>query len=85
MLTKRFLYAIKSFFLFLLFPVLWRFPATKRGLLKSLVGEQIEASTPFGFVSGTLLSTKKDYIVLIDETETQVFVRIDKIETIQSF
>ncbi len=60
MLIKRFFVRDKIiFFLFLLFPVLWRFPATKRGLLKSLVGEQIEVSTPFGFVSGTLLSTKK--------------------------
>lgn len=69
----------------MLFPVLSRFPGTKRGLLKSLVGEQVEVSTPFGFLSGTLLSSKKDYIVLIDETDTQVFVRIEKIETIQSF
>lgn len=85
MFIKRFLYAIKSFFLFLSFPISWKLPITKRELLSSLIGKQIEVSTPFGFLSGTLLASKKDYIVLIDETDAQVLVRIKKIETVRAF
>lgn len=55
-------------------------PATLRQLLSTLVGDQIQVTTPFGEVSGTLISVEDDYIVMVDDTGAQVLVRIDAIE-----
>ncbi|WP_188455307.1 DUF2642 domain-containing protein [Virgibacillus oceani] len=57
-------------------------PRTMRELLLSLVNEQVQVTTPFGTVTGTLLLVKKDYIVIIEATGEQVLVRIDKIELV---
>ncbi|SFQ31778.1 DUF2642 domain-containing protein [Salibacterium halotolerans] len=57
-------------------------PDTLREVLCSLVGEQIEVTTPFGVVDGTLLSVQSDYIVLVDDTGAQVLVRYENIETV---
>ncbi len=57
-------------------------PTTIRDVLFDLVNEQVQVTTPFGVVTGTLLSVKTDYIVVIDTSGDQVLVRIDKIEFI---
>ncbi|SFM01524.1 DUF2642 domain-containing protein [Salibacterium qingdaonense] len=57
-------------------------PGTLWEVLCSLVGEQIEVTTPFGVVDGTLLSVQSDYIVLVDDTGSQVLVRYGNIETV---
>ncbi|TQS70972.1 DUF2642 domain-containing protein [Ornithinibacillus gellani] len=55
-------------------------PTTIREILCNLTGEQIQVTTPFGPVTGTLIAVKRDYIVMIDETTgEQVHVRIEKI------
>ncbi|GAA0424458.1 DUF2642 domain-containing protein [Agaribacter marinus] len=57
-------------------------PSTIRELLQSLVNEQIEITTPFGTVTGTLLKVRSDYVVLIENTGEQTLIRINKIELI---
>ncbi|QQK79603.1 DUF2642 domain-containing protein [Salicibibacter cibi] len=55
-------------------------PTTIRELLCTLVGDQVQVTTPFGEVTGTLISVEDDYIVMVDDTGAQVLVRIDAIE-----
>ncbi|UFU00032.1 DUF2642 domain-containing protein [Radiobacillus kanasensis] len=55
-------------------------PTTLREVLLELVNEQVEVTTPFGTVAGTLLAVRSDYVVIIDSTGDQVLVRIEKIE-----
>lgn len=57
-------------------------PTTMRELLLSLVNEQVELTTPFGAVTGTLLAVRDDYVVLIEADGSQVLVRIDKVELV---
>src|SRR5690625_4485904 len=57
-------------------------PTTLKEVIKSLVNEQIQVTTPFGEVTGTLIAVKDDYIVIIDMMRDQTLVRIDKIELI---
>lgn len=57
-------------------------PQTLRDVLMNLVNEQVEITTPFGIVSGTLLAVKSDYIVVIENTGDQALVRIEKIELV---
>ncbi|WP_010651800.1 DUF2642 domain-containing protein [Oceanobacillus massiliensis] len=57
-------------------------PATIRQVLQSLVNEQVEVTTPFGPVSGTMLAVRDDYIVLVESTGAQVLVRIENIELV---
>ncbi|MFD2760010.1 DUF2642 domain-containing protein [Lentibacillus juripiscarius] len=57
-------------------------PSTVREVLMNLVNEQVEVTTPFGPVSGTLLAVKNDYIVLIEADGSQALVRIPKIELV---
>lgn len=56
-------------------------PTTVREVLQNLVNEQVEVTTPFGAVTGTLIAVRDDYIVLIESGE-QVLVRIEKIELV---
>ncbi|MFS0786528.1 DUF2642 domain-containing protein [Shouchella sp. 1P09AA] len=84
MFITRLFFLVKSFFLSLFFPACCKLPVSERELLWCLTGKDIEVSTPFGFLSGTLLAVKRDYIVLLDETDTQVLVRFAKIETVRS-
>lgn len=56
-------------------------PTTIREVLLNLVNEQVEITTPFGTVTGTLIAVRNDYVVLIDSGE-QVLVRIEKIELV---
>ncbi|QQK75705.1 DUF2642 domain-containing protein [Salicibibacter cibarius] len=55
-------------------------PSTLRELLSTMIGEQLQVTTPFGDVSGTLISVQDDYIVMVDDTGAQALVRIDAIE-----
>ncbi|MBM7599731.1 hypothetical protein JOC34_002099 [Virgibacillus halotolerans] len=57
-------------------------PTTLRDVLLGLVNEQVQITTPFGMVTGTLLVVKNDYIVMIENAGDQVLVRIDKIELV---
>lgn len=57
-------------------------PTTFREVLLDLVNEQVQVTTPFGAVTGTLIVVKNDYIVIIEASGDQVLVRIDKIELI---
>lgn len=57
-------------------------PTTFREVLLDLVNEQVQVTTPFGAVTGTLIMVKNDYIVIIEASLDQVLVRIDKIELI---
>ncbi len=55
-------------------------PTTLRDVLLDLVNEQVEVTTPFGTVTGTLLAVRENYIAIIDSTGNTVLVRIEKIE-----
>ena len=79
----RLWFAFKTYLMMHGFPVKWRKPLTKWELLYSLTGTQVEVSTPFGMKVGTLLKTKIDYIVMVDELDAQIFVNISKIETVR--
>ncbi|WP_099157195.1 DUF2642 domain-containing protein [Virgibacillus ndiopensis] len=57
-------------------------PTTIRELLLSLVNEQVQVTTPFDTITGTLLLVRDDYVVIIEATGNQVLVRIDKIELV---
>jgi len=55
---------------------------TINDVLRDLVNEQIEVTTPFGPVTGTLLAVRDDYIVIVDLNGNQVLVRTDQIELV---
>ena len=57
-------------------------PTTLRELLCSLVNEQVQVTTPFDTVTGTLIAVKSDYIVIVESSGAQVLVRIEKIELV---
>lgn len=57
-------------------------PETIVDVLNSLVNEQVEITTPFGTVTGTLLRVENDYVVMVEASGSQVLVRLDKIELV---
>lgn len=57
-------------------------PATIREVMQSLVNEQVEITTPFDMITGTLLLVRDDYVVVVENSGAQVLVRIDKIELV---
>ncbi|MBY7142198.1 DUF2642 domain-containing protein [Virgibacillus sp. NKC19-3] len=57
-------------------------PTTIREVLLNLTNEQVEVFVPFGTVTGTLLTVKDDYIVIVEASGAQVLVRIDNIELV---
>ncbi|GGP09188.1 DUF2642 domain-containing protein [Oceanobacillus neutriphilus] len=59
-------------------------PTTIREVLLGLVNEQVQVTTPFDTISGTLLSVQDDYIVIIEASGAQVLVRIEKIEFVSN-
>ncbi|MEK4300798.1 DUF2642 domain-containing protein [Oceanobacillus sp. FSL W8-0428] len=59
-------------------------PTTIREVLLSLVNEQVQVTTPFDTISGTLLAVQDDYIVIIEASGSQVLVRIEKIEFVSN-
>jgi len=57
-------------------------PKTIVEVLCSLINEQVDVTTPFGVITGTLLAVKCDYIVILEDTGAQVLVRTNKIESV---
>ena len=57
-------------------------PTTLQEVLLSMVNEQVQITTPFGAVTGTILSVNQDYVILFENSGDQVLIRIDKIEFI---
>ncbi|MFD2922443.1 DUF2642 domain-containing protein [Halobacillus naozhouensis] len=60
-------------------------PATPDTLIEVLLrlrNEQVEITTPFGTVTGTLLVVRSDYVVVVEASGAQVLVRIEKIELV---
>ncbi|MEN1967134.1 DUF2642 domain-containing protein [Lentibacillus sp. N15] len=55
-------------------------PKTIRDVLMNLLNEQVQITTPFDTVTGTLIAVKDDYVVLVEGNGDQTLVRIDKIE-----
>jgi len=58
-------------------------PNDLRSHLLTLVNEQVEIITPGDTNTGTLAAVKSDYIVLIENTGTTVFIPISSIETVR--
>lgn len=57
-------------------------PTTMRGLLASLVNENVQITTPFDTLTGTLIAVQNDYIALVG-TDGEVFlVAIAKIQAV---
>ncbi|WP_163527001.1 DUF2642 domain-containing protein [Halobacillus ihumii] len=57
-------------------------PDTLTEVLLRLRNEQVEITTPFGTVTGTLLVVESDYVVVVEASGAQVLVRIEKIELV---
>ncbi len=57
-------------------------PDTLTDVLQRLRNEQVEITTPFGTVTGTLLVVESDYVVVVEASGAQVLVRIEKIELV---
>ncbi|WP_161493835.1 DUF2642 domain-containing protein [Virgibacillus necropolis] len=49
-------------------------------MLRNLVNQQVQVTTPFGTVTGTLIAVKYNYIVISESSGNQVLVRTEKIE-----
>jgi hypothetical protein len=50
--------------------------------LLTLLNEQVQISTPFDTLTGTLMAVQNDYVVLVESTGSLVFVAISQIETV---
>ncbi|WP_080873930.1 DUF2642 domain-containing protein [Oceanobacillus timonensis] len=59
-------------------------PTSIREVLQGLVNEQVQVTTPFDTISGTLLTVQDDYVVIIEASGAQVLVQIDKIEFVSN-
>ncbi|TCN27844.1 uncharacterized protein DUF2642 [Mesobacillus foraminis] len=57
-------------------------PATIRGLLSDLLNEQIQITTPFTTLTGTVISVEMDYVAMVEPGGELYFVRLDKINTV---
>ncbi|WP_010529275.1 hypothetical protein [Lentibacillus jeotgali] len=57
-------------------------PETLRDVLLELQNEQVEVTTPFGPVTGTVISVQNDYVVLVEADGSQVLVPIESIELV---
>src|SRR5699024_3695134 len=55
-------------------------PSTIRDVLMNAINEQVQLTTPFDTLTGTLIAVKNDYVVLVENNGDQTLVRIDKIE-----
>jgi hypothetical protein len=80
----RMWFLLKTFFIILLWPSSIDKTTTRKRLLTLLVGANVEVLTTFGYVSGRVVSVKKDYVVLMDSLDTEIFVRIAKVESIRT-
>ncbi|GAB4075118.1 hypothetical protein GCM10028778_26210 [Barrientosiimonas marina] len=57
-------------------------PQTMRDVLLNLQNDQVEITTPFGPVTGTLIAVKDNYAVLVESDGSLNLVPIDKIEQV---
>ncbi|MFS0634506.1 DUF2642 domain-containing protein [Mesobacillus foraminis] len=57
-------------------------PATIRGLLLDLLNEQVQLTTPFTTLTGTVISVENDYVAMVEPGGELYFVRLDKINTV---
>ncbi|MCC2251359.1 MAG: DUF2642 domain-containing protein [Bacillota bacterium] len=57
-------------------------PSTIKEVLLDLINEQVQITTAFGMVTGTVNQVKDDYTVIIEGSGDQVLVRLYKIEFI---
>ncbi|QKY71112.1 DUF2642 domain-containing protein [Lentibacillus sp. CBA3610] len=57
-------------------------PTTLRDVLLGLVNEQVEVTTPFGPVTGTLIAVRDDYVVLVETDGAQALVPFENIELV---
>lgn len=55
---------------------------TIRDVLLGLVGRRVTVTTSFDVITGTLLTVQTDYIIIIEDTGSQVLVRIAEIEAV---
>jgi hypothetical protein len=56
-------------------------PTTMRGLLLRLVNKQVQITTPFETLTGTLSAVRMDYVALVETDGSLTLVKIDKIES----
>ncbi len=59
-------------------------PTTIREVLLGLVNEQVQVTTPFDTITGTLLNVQNDYITMIEASGAQVLTQIEKIEFVSN-
>ncbi len=57
-------------------------PTTLPGYLTTLLNKQVQISTPFDTLTGTLMAVQNDYVVLMETAGSLVFVAISQIETV---
>lgn len=57
-------------------------PTNLQEYLLTLLNEQVQISTPFDTLTGTLMAVQNDYVVLVESTGSLVFVAISQIETV---
>ncbi|MDY7043819.1 MULTISPECIES: DUF2642 domain-containing protein [unclassified Virgibacillus] len=57
-------------------------PSKIKQVLLNLINEQVQITTAFGMVTGTVDQVKNDYTVIIEGSGDQVLVRLYKIELI---
>ncbi|MBM7680947.1 hypothetical protein JOD43_001113 [Pullulanibacillus pueri] len=57
-------------------------PTSISELLESLVGQQVQLTTPFDTITGTLIAVRSDYVVVVENSGDQVLVKLDKIELV---
>ncbi|MEF2291316.1 MULTISPECIES: DUF2642 domain-containing protein [Virgibacillus] len=55
-------------------------PSTVREALLELLSQDVQITTNFGMITGTVSQVKDDYTVITEVTNAQVLVPIDKIE-----
>ena len=58
-------------------------PETILDVLRNLRNEQVELTTPFGTVTGTLIFVGNDFVVLAEADGNRVLVRVYKIELVR--
>lgn len=55
-------------------------PSTVREALLELLSQDVQITTNFGMITGTVSQVKDDYTVITEVTNAQVLVPINKIE-----
>lgn len=84
MFLIRMWFLFKTFFIALFWPSSTDTTATIKKLLNLLLDTDVEVLTTFGYVSGRVVSVKKDYVVLLDALDSEILVRFAKIESVRT-